>query len=92
MTLSPTMIALDKLIFEDCKQIVLTGAPGTGKTYSAQEYIKWQLMTEYLKEDEKTIVFNLSKKSGIRVKTMKARWLTDGEWCSSILHLIILIL
>ena len=52
MTLSPTMIALDKLIFEDCKQIVLTGAPGTGKTYSAQEYIKWQLMTEYIANNE----------------------------------------
>ena len=52
LSLSTTMIALDDLIFDDCKQIVLTGAPGTGKTYSAQEYIKWQLMTEYLKEAE----------------------------------------
>ncbi len=41
--LSYAMIEISDLIFDDCKQIVLTGAPGTGKTFSAKEYLKWQM-------------------------------------------------
>ncbi|MBR1597931.1 MAG: AAA family ATPase [Lachnospiraceae bacterium] len=50
MIFSPTLLKLEDLIFDDNKQIVLTGAPGTGKTYSAQEYVMWQALTEYVEE------------------------------------------
>ncbi len=49
LNLSPTMLKLNDLVFDDCKQMVMTGAPGTGKTYSAKEYIRWQLLAQYLR-------------------------------------------
>lgn len=51
IALGPTLITLDDLIFDDNKQIVLTGAPGTGKTFSAQEYVMWQALTEWKKDN-----------------------------------------
>ncbi|MBP3718997.1 MAG: AAA family ATPase [Eubacterium sp.] len=51
--LSPTVLKINDLIFEDCKQMVLTGAPGTGKTYSAKDFVKWQIRTDNSEVDEK---------------------------------------
>ena len=50
LKLGPTVMQINDLIFDGNKQIVLTGAPGTGKTYSAKSYIRWQLLSEYLKQ------------------------------------------
>ena len=48
---SPIIRAMDNEIeYRNCKQLVLTGAPGTGKTYSAKEYVKMKLKEEYQKE------------------------------------------
>ena len=47
INLGITMIKISELIFDDCKQIVLTGAPGTGKTFSAKEYVKWQMRERF---------------------------------------------
>ncbi|MBP3809567.1 MAG: AAA family ATPase [Clostridiales bacterium] len=43
----PTFYRIQDLLFDDCKQLVLTGAPGTGKSYTAKEYVKWQLYCDY---------------------------------------------
>ena len=51
--LSPTVLKINDLIFEDCKQMVLTGAPGTGKTYSAKDFVKWQIRTDYSEDEAK---------------------------------------
>lgn len=53
LDLSSTVMKINDLILEDNKQIILTGAPGTGKTYSSLEYIRWQLLSEHLKEINK---------------------------------------
>lgn len=50
--LSPTVLKINDLIFEDCKQMVLTGAPGTGKTYSAKDFVKWQIRTDYSGDED----------------------------------------
>ena len=50
LDLSSTVMKINDLILEDNKQIILTGAPGTGKTYSSLEYIRWKLLSEYLKK------------------------------------------
>jgi hypothetical protein len=46
---------LDKIteIIENqkCKQLVLTGAPGTGKTYSVKEYVAKQILGKQYKEE-----------------------------------------
>ena len=47
LSLGKTVLNISDKIFDGCKQMVLTGAPGTGKTYSAKEYVKWQLMSRY---------------------------------------------
>ena len=46
-------------VFNGCKQLVLTGAPGTGKTYSAKEFVDWQIVTEAIRD--KVIVTNKDK-------------------------------
>ena len=38
-------------VFNGCKQLVLTGAPGTGKTYSAKEFVDWQIVTEAIRDN-----------------------------------------
>lgn len=54
IALSNTLIRINELIQSGCRQIVLTGAPGTGKTYSAKEYVKWQVLKEW--KDKKKII------------------------------------
>lgn len=69
--LSPTVLKINDLIFEDCKQMVLTGAPGTGKTYSAKDFVKWQIRTDYSEDNEET--FDNEWKKGDKGK-YGSRW------------------
>ena len=59
MVISSTILKINDLVFGGCKQLVLTGAPGTGKTYSAKEFVDWQIVTEAIRD--KVIVTNKDK-------------------------------
>ncbi len=85
--LSPTVLQINDLVFNDCKQIVMTGAPGTGKTYSAKEYIRWQLISQHLKEIYENNKEEYNKKSESIKKALKnndegnvIKKITDGSW------------
>ena len=46
---------ISKLIINNNKQIVLTGAPGTGKTYTAMNVAKYDELAKTLKADEESV-------------------------------------
>ena len=73
---------LQELILKGNKHIVLTGAPGTGKTYTAREYVKSELGLEYDNLDGLTVhkltkdnptMQQMFEEAGVDTKTKRKR-------------------
>ena len=65
-----SMIA-DEIENKHTKQLILTGAPGTGKTHSAREYAKEQALYTYLEDNHFTEGLSKDEKEGIYLRYIK---------------------
>lgn len=56
--------ALNNLISDDCKQVILTGAPGTGKTFGVKKYIESMVSVDK-NMDEKSLKDEVKRRSRV---------------------------